>query len=130
MAAEPKIKKGVNLAPYIEKLHAEHDRVKQSLASLEGMGLHENILDETGDISGHDNHPADEGTDVFMRERDQVLEDNLENILRQCERALQKVDEGSYGYSDESGEFIGEERLDAVPYAALTVEEQERTVQG
>jgi len=130
MAAEPKIKEGVNLAPYIEKLHAEYDRVRQALASLEGSGLHDSLLEDTGEISSYDNHPADEGTEVFMRERDQVLEDNLENILRQCERALQKVEEGTYGYSDVSGEFIGEERLDAVPYAALTIEEQERTVQG
>jgi RNA polymerase-binding transcription factor DksA len=40
------------------------------------------------------------------------------------------VDEGTYGYSDVSGEFIGEERLDAIPYATLTRDEQERTVQG
>lgn len=130
MAAEPKIRRDVNLEPYIQKLRAEYARIKGDFAAVEGSGLHESLLEDTGEITAVDNHPADEGTEVFIRERDQVLEDNLDHIIQQCERALEKVEEGSYGYSDESGEFIGEERLDAVPYALLTRDEQERTVHG
>lgn len=130
MAAEPKIRKDVDLEPYIRKLHAEYERVRESLASMEGAGVDDSVLEDTGEIAIVDNHPADSGTEVFMRDRNQLLMDNLADILRQCERALEKVREGSYGYSDESGEFIGADRLDAVPYATLTRDEQERTVRG
>jgi RNA polymerase-binding transcription factor DksA len=43
------------------------------------------------------------------------MEENLLSILRRCERAMEKIEDGTYGYSDISGEFIGEERLDAIP---------------
>jgi DnaK suppressor protein len=50
------------------------------------------------------------------------MERRLENI----ERALQKIDEGTYGLSDESGEPIPKGRLEAVPEAIRTVDEQGR----
>lgn len=46
--------------------------------------------------------------------------------LRQIERALRKIDEGTYGYSDLSGEPIPEARLKVAPEAILTVEEERR----
>jgi DnaK suppressor protein len=46
--------------------------------------------------------------------------------LRRIERALGKIDEGTYGYSDLSGEPIPEARLKAAPEAILTVEEERR----
>jgi RNA polymerase-binding transcription factor DksA len=116
-----------NLEPYIQKLKDENERVRRELADLRGE-THTNIGDATGEITQVDNHPGDTATEMFTRERDVALESNLEEILRQCERALEKVEEGTYGYSDISGDFIGEERLDALPYATRTVEEQERII--
>jgi DnaK suppressor protein len=47
------------------------------------------------------------------------------NLLAQIERALRKFDDGSYGVSEESGEPIGFDRLRAIPWATLTVRDQE-----
>src|SRR3712207_6898461 len=47
--------------------------------------------------------------------------------LRYVERALQKIEEGTYGLSDDSGQPIPRGRLEAVPEAIRTVEEQERS---
>jgi DnaK suppressor protein len=44
--------------------------------------------------------------------------------LARVERALQKIDEGTYGYSDMSGEPIPDARLEAMPDAINTVQEQ------
>jgi len=44
--------------------------------------------------------------------------------LADIERALKKIDDGSYGLSDASGRAIPLERLEAVPEAILTLEEQ------
>jgi len=45
--------------------------------------------------------------------------------LADVERALQKIDEGTYGLSEASGEAIPAERLDAKPEALYTIKEQE-----
>jgi RNA polymerase-binding transcription factor DksA len=119
-----------NLEPYKKKLRELYAHLTAERDAMEEAGLHENLVDETGERPGVDTHPADAGTELFLRERDQVLENNLDTILEQCERALKKIEDGTYGYSDESGEFIGEDRLDAVPYANLTVEEQEHYIGG
>lgn len=115
-----------DLTKYVERLRTLYAQLLEERDSLESTGLHEDVADAAGDASRHDNHPADVGTDLYLRERDSLMEQNLEYMLEQCQRALQKVEEGTYGYSDISGEFIGEERLEAIPYATLTLEEQER----
>jgi DnaK suppressor protein len=115
-----------DLSKHEARLREMYAQLIMERDSLESTGLHEDVAEAAGDASRHDNHPADIGTDLYMRERDALMEQNLDAILRQCERALQKVDEGTYGLSDESGAFIGEERLEAIPYATLTLEEQSR----
>src|SRR5437868_3459729 len=92
-----------NLSKYERKLREVYARLRSDQQAVESTGLHGNMLDGTGEISGHDNHPGDLGTEVFLRERDMLLEQNLDSILRQCERALQKIEDGTYGYSDQSG---------------------------
>jgi DnaK suppressor protein len=46
---------------------------------------------------------------------------SLDAKLRDVERALSKLDEGTYGTCDECGEPIGDERLEAIPWAALCI---------
>jgi len=82
---------------------------------------------DRSEITGADeNHPADAATDLFLREEDMALVGNAEKILGKIERALAKIEEGTYGLSDTSGEPIPVERLEAVPYATVTTEEQAR----
>ncbi len=51
-------------------------------------------------------------------------------ILRQIERALDKIDDGTYGICDITGEEIPMPRLEAVPYATMTVKAQEKLEKG
>jgi DnaK suppressor protein len=53
------------------------------------------------------------------------LAESERKLLAQIDRALRKFDDGSYGVSEESGEPIGFERLQAIPWATLTVRDQE-----
>ncbi len=73
---------------------------------------------------GADNHPADLATDLQLREQDAALVVNAQGILEQIDRALQKLDEGTYGLSDRSHQPIPKERLEALPYAVFTADEQ------
>lgn len=71
------------------------------------------------------NDPADEASNLFDRERGMAAEDNMSRILSKVERALTKMDEGTYGLSDVDGVPIPVERLEALPYALSTVEQED-----
>jgi DnaK suppressor protein len=60
----------------------------------------------------------------------QALRDVNDRRIGDIQRALQKIAEGTYGLSDESGVPIPKARLDAMPEAILTVEEQEKREAG
>ena len=47
-------------------------------------------------------------------------------VLRKVEQALERIDDGSYGYCEDTGEPIGVARLKARPIATLTIDAQER----
>jgi DnaK suppressor protein len=73
-----------------------------------------------------DTRSMNAGTDLTMRGQNQALIANARQILSRIERAMQKLDEGTYGLSDVSGKPIPVERLEAIPYALMTADEQEK----
>ena len=80
---------------------------------------------EQNELADYDvNHPADMATETFMREQDRALIQNARDILSRIDRALEKMEEGTYGICDKTGKPIPVERLEAIPYATLTVEAQ------
>lgn len=85
-----------------------------------------------GDVSakGYSQHQADEGTDDFDRTVALEVTSKEFNVLRQIERALDKIKEGTYGVCDLSGEEIPLPRLEAIPYATMTVKAQEKLEKG
>jgi len=79
---------------------------------------------------GYSQHQADEGTDDFVRTVSLEVSSKEFSILRQIERALEKIDEETYGVCDITGEEIPMARLDAVPYATMTVKAQDKFEKG
>lgn len=77
---------------------------------------------DTGELSSYDNHPADLGTELYVRERDIALDEHSHNELVKVEAALRAMKEGSYGVCKKSGKDIPFERLQAVPTALYSVE--------
>ena len=71
------------------------------------------------------NDPADDGADLYDRDRSLAAEENMDRLLAKIDRALAKIDEGTYGLSDVDGTPIPVERLDALPYALTTVEQEQ-----
>ncbi|NYH14342.1 TraR/DksA family transcriptional regulator [Paraburkholderia bryophila] len=72
----------------------------------------------------------DDAQDMAQNEITQSLHDVNDHRVADIERALQKIDEGTYGLSDESGEPIPQARLEVMPEAILTVAEQSRRETG
>lgn len=69
-------------------------------------------------------------TDRATLETDNSLElrrrDRQRKLISKIDAALRRIQDGSYGYCEESGEPIGIERLEARPIATLSIEAQER----
>lgn len=83
--------------------------------------------DETG---AYTQHQADKGTDDFDRTISLELTSQEYNTLKLIDRALQKINEDTYGICDVTGKEIPRARLEAVPYAIMTVEAQEKIEKG
>lgn len=69
---------------------------------------------------------GDESQYLFEREVDATLSQQFGQELEDVNRALEKIEEGTYGLSDRSGEPIPRGRLEAMPEALYTIEEQQR----
>ena len=81
--------------------------------------LQDRNVDEAGDL-------GDQSIPRIESEIDDAKHAVNERRARDVERALEKIDEKTYGLSDESGEPIPQERLESVPEAIYTVEEERR----
>ncbi len=82
------------------------------------------------EATGYSQHQADEGTDDFDRTINIELTGKEYEILKQIDRALEKMDENTYGICDVTGDEIPKKRLEAVPYATMTVQAQEQKEKG
>ena len=100
-----------------ELLAAERTRIEQALARRGHVG--------TGEPTDQDD-PGNQASDLYQDELDEGLADDLREELKAVERAEARLAAGTYGLSVESGKPIPDERLEAVPTAERTVEEQAR----
>jgi DnaK suppressor protein len=97
-----------------ELLQRERERVEGLLANLQS----DNESESTPD-------PADDATNLHAREVDEGLVEGLRADLAAINRAEERILKGTYGLSIESGKPIPDERLEALPWAERTVEEDE-----
>jgi DnaK suppressor protein len=74
------------------------------------------------------NHPdlADRASSETDRAIELRARDRQRKLISKIDAALQRIEEGTYGYCEETGEPIGLKRLDARPIATLSIEAQER----
>lgn len=77
-----------------------------------------------GELSSLDQHQADLGTETFEREKDISILEQVEAELADVERALRRLDEGSYGTCEACGRPIPDDRLEAMPAARLCLADQ------
>ncbi len=93
----------------------------------------EEILRESRETISHlqdENHVLPDLADRASSETDRSLElrarDRQRKLISKIEAALQRINDGSYGYCEETGDPISLKRLDARPIATLSIEAQER----
>jgi DnaK suppressor protein len=98
-----------------ELLARERARIERALADLRRR-------DNEGDPDRVET--ADAGAELLDAELGEGLADQLREELRALERAERRLAEGTYGLSVESGKPIPDARLEAIPWAERTAEEQ------
>jgi DnaK suppressor protein len=103
-----------------ELLTAERRRIERAL-SRRG---HEDSGEPTDEYD-----PGNLASDLYQDELDEGLEEDLRTQLAAVERAEERLAAGTYGLSIESGQPIPDERLEAVPTAELTAEEERERAQ-
>jgi RNA polymerase-binding transcription factor len=103
-----------------ELLRRERERIESSLADLEQV--RESELEEIDT----DTNPFDDGEVIEEKQVDDALAEQLRAELEAVERAEKRLENGTYGFSVESGEPIPAERLETIPWAERTAEEQVR----
>jgi DnaK suppressor protein len=112
----------LDLEHYRRALESERERLRHAVGSVHHDG---SLLDETGDLAiGSGAHIADSASETYLRELDGGLEENAEHLLLEIEAALGRIEGGTYGLCLECGRPIGEERLEAVPYATLCIDDK------
>ena len=113
---------GPDFERYRRVLESERDRLLHAVHAVHHDG---SLLEETGDLAiGSGDHIADSATETYLREIDGGLEENAEHLLVEIDAALGRIDDGSYGLCSVCGRPIGEERLEAVPYATLCIDDK------
>jgi len=98
------------------QLLKEKSEVEECLEQNDHLGLERGHAHESmGELSSYDNHPADDGTELYEREKDIALNEHYELQLRNIDHALEVMENGTYGKCEVCGMDIPLERLQALP---------------
>ena len=111
-----------------KRLLAERERLNRELAGLDA-DLAES-LEESSEESPYDQHMAETATVTLDREMELTLQGSARAALAQIDRALVKMENGTYGLCDACGRPIGEGRLSIAPHATLCVDCKRRDEQS
>lgn len=110
---------------FVQEQRERLEALREELLRIQ-RGMEEDEQDRSDEERGSQFDAGDMSQQMFTREMDATLGEQAERRLEEVERALQKIEEGSYGICDDTGEPIPRGRLEAIPEAVRTVEAQER----
>jgi DnaK suppressor protein len=105
-----------------QRLLSEQSELNDQLTTIEETSFSTSQSDLSGEV-GFDEENADAGTFTFERERDLSIENNVRDLLGKIDRALGRMDEGTYGICSRCGKPIEKARLKALPYVDLCIKD-------
>ena len=112
----------IDIAHFQEELELARDRLNRTIEHHD-IGT-ASLEEETGELlSAADNHLADAATETYERELDEGLEEDAREQLHQVEKALTRIESGEYGRCEICGKEIPVERLEAVPWTTLCIDD-------
>jgi DnaK suppressor protein len=119
----------IDTAKFRKLLEEERARLTSAVSFLEKENPG-SISDELGELAqgGTDNHLGDTASALFDRELDEGIEEGAQQTIVEIDAALQRIEDGTYGICEVCGKPIGAERLEALPWARLCIDDQRRAV--
>ena len=105
-----------------DRLLEERGELQDQLTTIEDSTFSATHSDLSGDV-GLDDESADAGTATFEREKDLSIEQNVRDLLQKIERALTRIEAGTYGVCDRCGKPIEKARVKALPYVDLCIKD-------
>lgn len=121
---------GQDLGRWRERVLAEKRRLERQAQRMRRAALADAETGGIGELSLYDQHPADLGSELAARQTDLGLQQNLDRLLRQIDRALKRIEEGTYGRCERCGGPIEKERLEAAPYVTTCLACQREEERG
>jgi RNA polymerase-binding transcription factor len=106
------------------RLIDERKDLQSQFDELEESTFASNQSELSGEM-GFDEEYADSGTATFERERDLSLVNNVRDLMERIDKALARIDEGTYGLCSRCGKPIEKLRLKALPYANLCLKDKQ-----
>ncbi|MYL53640.1 yteA family sporulation protein [Pontibacillus yanchengensis] len=98
------------------ELYSQQRELLTHLEQNDHYGLEdESVQESVSELSNYDNHPGDNATYLYEREKDIALNEHAEKELKDIVQALYRMDQGSYGRCEECNKEIPFERLEALP---------------
>ena len=113
--------KAEELAQYKDELLRKRELLSGNVDALETQALKRSRQDASGDLSTMPIHMADIGSDNFEQEFTLGLIENEEEILRDIDDALERMEDGTYGKCETCSKAIRKTRLKAIPHARLCI---------
>src|ERR671934_488887 len=113
-----------DLEEFRTALERERRELQAQLSELEESSFSTPQSDISGEVA-FDEEYADSGTATFERERDLSLENNVRDLLEKIDKALARMDEGTYGLCERCGKPIEKARIKALPYASLCIKDKQ-----
>ncbi|HID95108.1 MAG TPA: TraR/DksA family transcriptional regulator [Candidatus Latescibacteria bacterium] len=108
---------------YFKRLLLEKRRkLLEQVGYLEERALNSTTTDSSGELSAYPFHMADQGTDADEREKAFLFASREGRYLYHLDKALERIENGSYGKCRACGGDINIERLKAVPHATMCIE--------
>jgi DnaK suppressor protein len=118
------------LTQFKKVLMRKRDLLSGNVNALESQALRHSRQDASGDLSNMPIHMADIGSDNFEQEFTLGLIENEEEMLRDINDAIDRIEEGTFGKCEVCGKVIHKKRLKAIPHARMCIacqRDQEQT---
>jgi RNA polymerase-binding protein DksA len=104
------------------RLESEREELNAQLTTIEDQAFAATQSDMSGDV-GVDDESADAGTATFEREKELSIEQNVRDLIQKIDRALKRMDDGTYGICEVCGKPIEKARIKALPYVDLCIKD-------
>jgi DnaK suppressor protein len=120
---------GIKIEYFKKVLLAKRSELLNNVNHMEDEALRKS-LQSSGDLSSMPIHMADLGSDNYEQDLAVGLMDSERQMLHEIDRALDRIDHGTYGICEETGKPISRARLEAMPWARYCIEYERMIEEG